>query len=52
MTPLTLLAMAVIVILIGWLIFKIGLDEPWRSLILGILVVALLLALLRLLGWI
>lgn len=48
MDPLTLIAVAVLVVLAGWL--STHLPEPWRMMVIVVLVIAILFAILRLLG--
>jgi hypothetical protein len=50
MDPVTLIVIVVLVILLVWLITKAGLPEPWRTIVIAVLAIAILFAILRLLG--
>lgn len=50
MEPITLLVVVALVILLVYVVTRGGLTEPVRSITIGVLAVALLLVILRLLG--
>lgn len=50
MDPITLIIIVALVILIVWLVTQVPLNEPTRSIAIGILIVALVAAVLKLLG--
>lgn len=50
MDPLTIIAVAVIAILLVWVVTRGGMNEPGRTIIIAVLAIVLLVVLMRLLG--
>lgn len=50
MDPITIILIVVLAIGLVWLVMRGGISEPFRSMIIAVLVIVLLLAILRLAG--
>lgn len=50
MDPITLIAIVILAILLGWIVTRVGMTEPLRTIVIVVLAIAILYALLRLLG--
>ena len=52
MDPITLVAIVIFAILLGWLVTHVGLAEPGRTILIVVLALALLYVVFRLMGFV